>query len=217
MPDNLQESAISKALSSLQFQSHILKKDGEDYKLIIQQETAKISSTINHPYQLSKYSLVNSSSNVSKDEIKDLLKAFGIDKGWQKLKSISDQIGAGIPDLSQAYELAAKRRNSSAHSVLFNYDISWLQNLKNEIIGIAASVDIALHAKCRQAKKNPSQKLELSNIDEELNVRFLERDKFVYKDKATLTSKSRKNWASVPDALAFYTEAYRFNKKGYRK
>lgn len=213
LPDALKEASITKALSSLQFQSTLHKKDNQDYKLLIQQEAKKISSTLSSPYELSKYSFVSSGSNITSIEITELLKAFSIVGGWNKLKNISDSIGAGILDLSQAYSLAAYRRNKSAHSVSFRYDSSWLQSLKNEIIGIAASLDIALKSKCRQALRKPTLLLDTLNIDEELNFRYLEQNATLFKDKKELTSKSIKNWASISDAESKYTETYlRANK-----
>src|SRR5690606_26469715 len=81
LPDALQEASISQALSSLQFQSMLHKKEGLDYKILIQNETKKISSTLTTPYELSNYSFVSSNSNITSNEITDLLKAFGISGG----------------------------------------------------------------------------------------------------------------------------------------
>lgn len=213
LPESLQEASISQALSSLQFQSALYKRENLDYKLLIQNETKKISSTLSTPFDLSSYSFVSSGSNITSNEITDLIKAFGIIGGWNKLKSISDNIGAGILDLNQAYTNAAKRRHKSAHSASFRYDLSWLQSLKYEIIGIAASLDIALKSKCRQAISNPTAKLADLNIDEELNFKFLEHDGIYYKDKKQLTSKSIKNWKNILDAKTKYTESYLISNK----
>jgi hypothetical protein len=208
LPETLKESSISKALSSLQFQANLLKNEGQDYRAVIQQETFKISSTNGHPFELSKYSFVSSGANVLSTEISDLLKAFGINGGWVVLKKVSDDIGGGIPDLCQAYSFAAKRRHKSAHVAAFQYDLTWLHNLKNEIIAISASIDIILKAKCRQAIKFPHKNLDLSNFEDELNYRFLEFDNGIYRDKKTLTSRSIKNWNSIDEALIKYTNTY---------
>lgn len=213
LPEALKEASITKALSSLQFQATLHKNDGQDHRLLIQTETKKIASTLLPSFELSQYSFVSSSSNVTNAEISDLTKAFGISGGWTKLKNISDNIGGGVLDLSQAYTLAAKRRNKSAHSAAFRYDSSWLQSLKNEILAIAASIDISLKSKCRQAVRNPLIPLIENNLDYELNFRFLEYDNSVYKDKKTLTSKSIKNWNSISKAKLKYTSNYLFDNK----
>ncbi|UAY55782.1 HEPN domain-containing protein [Arachidicoccus terrestris] len=213
LPDTLQDSSITKALSSLQFQQKILKKEGEDYKSIIQTETLKIASTLSHPFQISKYSFVNANSNISAEEIKDLLKAFGVSGGWSTLQKIGNSIGAGIPNLNSAFSLASERRHSSAHSASFGYNLNWLQNLKYEIIGISSSIDIVLNAKCRQAKKFPYKKMDTLNFEKEINIRFLQKESTQYLCKTNLTKKTFKTWTSLEKALQFYTKNYRLKNK----
>jgi hypothetical protein len=204
LPNELQEYSISGALASLNFQSQILKKDNQDYKLTIQQETQKISSTFGSPFSLSKYSLLSSSSNVVAREVNDFLKAFGIPNGWHQLKNISDSIGGGIPDLAQAFNLAAQRRHSSAHSASFVYGSSWLSNIKSEVIAICASIDIVISARCRQAHRNPLISLISQALHTELNFRFLELHGTIYKETKTIGGNSRKNWSDLNDAIAHH-------------
>lgn len=202
LPDELQEYAITEALSSLKFQSGILKKDSLDYKLLIQQETKKIASTASMPFSLSKYSLLSSGSNVLTREVNDFLRAFGIANGWSQLKIISDSIGGGIPDLAQAYNLASQRRHSSAHSVTFVYNSTWLTNLKSEILSICASIDIAISSRCRQAARQPLVALASHNLNKELNFRFLELQGGIYRETRTIGGNSRKNWADINVAIS---------------
>ncbi len=206
LPTDLQEYSISGALSSLNFQSSILKKDNhQDYKLVIQQETQKIASTIGHPYNLSRFSLLSSQSNVVTREVNEFLKAFAIPNGWAKLKSISDAIGGGIPDLAQAFNLAAQRRHSSAHSASFYYNQSWLSNLKSEILSICASIDIVITARCRQANRNHTIPLANNNLDSELNYRFLEMHGSIFKETKTVGGRSLKNWTDLQTALTHHS------------
>lgn len=202
LPDELQEYAITGALTSLNFQSAILKKDGLDYKLVIQQETQKIASTIGTPFSLSKYSLLSSGSNVVSREVNEFLRAFGIQNGWHQLKIISDAIGGGIPDLAQAFNLASQRRHSSAHSASFTYNSSWLANIKSEILAISASIDIVISARCRQANRLPLIPLVNQILNDELNFRFLELHGTVYKETKAIGGRSRKNWTDLTTAIA---------------
>lgn len=201
LPDDLQEYAISGALASLNFQSSILKKENLDYKLVIQQETQKIASTIATPFSLSKYSLLSSGSNVVSREVNEFLRAFGIQNGWLQLKIISDAIGGGIPDLAQAFNLASQRRHNSAHSASFVYSSSWLANIKNEIIAISASIDIVVSARCRQANRQPLISLISQSLNDELNFRFLELHGSIFKETKTIGGRSRKNWSDLNDAI----------------
>lgn len=202
LTEHLKISSITGALNSLNYHSGILKKDGvSDWKTIVQDEALKIHSTKNNVFELSKYTLVYSGSNVSPDEINDFIKAFGINGGWAFLKTISDKIGGGLPDLSQAYKNAASRRHSSAHAANFQYNHAWLANLKNEIIAIAASLDIAITARCRQVTANPALKLDAHNIQDALNFRFLEQFNGAYKETVHINGRSRKNWPNLTDAI----------------
>lgn len=201
LPNELQDYAIAGALSSLNFQSGLLKKENLDYKLLIQQETKKIASTADTPFFLSKYTLLSSGSNVLSREISDFLRAFGIGNGWVQLKVISDSIGGGIPDLGQAYNLASQRRHNSAHSATYMYNTSWLTNLKAEILSICASIDVAISSRCRQASRFPLVPLASHNLNTELNFRFLEFQGSIYRETRTIGGSSRKNWTDLNAAI----------------
>lgn len=205
LPDFLQESSIVSALSSLSFHSNILKKENSsNYKTIIQEESRKISSTASVSYELSKYSLLFSNSNITSKEIPEFLKAFGILGGWDTLKSISNSVGGGIPDLAQAFTNASQRRHNSAHAANFNYAYLWLENLKSEIISISASIDIAISARCRQAARKPMLKLEQHRLEDDLNFRFLEIIPHGYKETKHIGGRSIKNWHDIDSAFLYH-------------
>ena len=204
LTDTLQKSSTIGALKSLIFNSNYLKKDPSfDVRNLIQTEAYKIYSTKTHPFSLSKYSLAYSGSNVSTEEIPDLLKSFGINNGWARLKSISDAIGGGIPDLLSSFQNASQRRHNAAHNVNFNYIHSWLTNIKSEILAIAASIDIALTAKCRQVSRSPSSAIDILDIAGDLNFRFIEAASSTqFKEKKGFIGKTIKNWPTLSDAIA---------------
>lgn len=203
LTDTLQDAAISGALNALSSKSSTNKRDGNDWKTIIQQETLKIHSTQNPTYQLSKYSLMNSGSNVTASEVSDFLRAFGLSGGWTLLKNVSDNIGGGLPDLGQAYQNASQRRHNAAHAANFQYNYLWLSNIKNEILAICASLDILITAKCRQVVREPAKIMSDHDINTELNYRFLEPGGgTIYRETSVIGGRSRKNWPSLANALA---------------
>jgi len=204
VPTFLQESAIVTALTSLNFKHKILKKENLDYKLVIQEETRKISTSALPIYELSEFSLLSSGSNVLSFEINEFLKAFGISGGWTQLKQISDMVGGGIPDLAQAFNLASQRRHSSAHSASFNYNYSWLANIKSEILSISSSIDIVISCRCRQARRNLLMRLEDNNLNNDLNYRFLENHGTLFKETKSIGGRSRKNWFDINNAFAHH-------------
>lgn len=204
LTSSLKDSSTLGAIKSLIFNASLLKKlPGFDIKNLIQSEAYNVFSTSTHPFTLSKYSLVYSGTNVSSTEIADMLKAFGIDNCWPTLKSISDAIGGGIPDLSSAFNNASQRRHSAAHDVNFNYSYTWLFNIKSEILALAASIDIALSAKCRQINRFPRNPIDRLNIAPDLNYRFIESlTPNLFKERKALRGRVLKNWPSLNDALA---------------
>lgn len=201
LTDMLKESSIFGALNALSFMSSLAKRDGGDWKTLIQEETLKIHSTKSNPYELSKFSLLYSGPNVLPNEISDLLRAFGVKEGWTSMKRVSDSIGGGIPDLAQAFRNAANRRHNAAHAAAFNYHHNWLSNFKSEIIAIAASLDILLTARLRQISRDLTKKVDDHDIGQALNYRFLEPRGAIFRELSTLTGKSRKNWGNQNAAV----------------
>ena len=92
LPDKLQDASILEALQSLFFRAKIERKEGKNWKKLIQDESLKIHSTQNLPYTLSRFSLISSASNVTEEDIPKLLNAFSISGGWSTLESISNYI-----------------------------------------------------------------------------------------------------------------------------
>lgn len=201
LPIKLQDAAILDALSSLVFRAKMEKKDGGDWRTLIQTESLKIHSTARPVFELSDFSLASSGSNVSADEVSQILVAFGLTGGWGALKTISDAIGGGLPDLGQAYKNAASRRHSCAHEANFNYDYLWLASIKSEILTIAASLDIILEARCRQVDAALNMNMQDHNINHALNYRFLHKASNSYKESKALGGHSIKNWSNLQDAL----------------
>ncbi|MCE7579459.1 hypothetical protein LZS94_18240 [Aliivibrio fischeri] len=203
LPPKLQEATTLGALKALAFRAQIEKRDGGDWMGMIHSETEHIHSTSLQPFSLSKYSFASEKPNVGSQDISDLLKAFEISKGWDRLKEVSDNILGGVPNLSDAYKNAADRRHNAAHSTDFEYEHSWLSNIEGELISIAASIDILLTALCREVDKNIVLKLNQHNLTNALKYRFLVFESNVYKEKLNINSNSIKNWSTLEDAVNY--------------
>jgi len=201
LPDFLQEASTLSALNSLAFKVKILKKEGGDWKALIQDEALNIHSTKNPVFNISKYALASSGSNVTASELTDILRAFGIEGGWETLKAVADSIGGGLPDPRQTYLNASERRHNCAHVADYNYDYQWLSAIKNEIITICASLDILLSARHRQAKSDCSKKLKDHDIKKALNYKFIEADKGNYRETKNIGGRAIKVWKNMEDAV----------------
>lgn len=200
----MQEAAIYDSLNALVFRAKIEKKDGGDWRALIQDETLKIHSTKGQPFQISPLSFAYAGSNVASREITDILAAFGIKSGWNMVKKVCDAIGGGLPDPSQTYKNAFDRRHSSAHAADFVYAYSWLAAIKDEILAIAASLDILLTARCRQVSGDLTSAVDAHDISVALNYKFLEKNGGFYRETSSIGGRSRKNWSALGDALNYW-------------
>lgn len=201
LTESMRRAATLDALTSLAFRAKIEKKDGGDWMGLIQSEAINIHSTKQPNYSLSPLSFASSSSNVSADDIKNILSAFGISDGWRALKTLSDSISGGVTNLADAYKFAAERRHQSAHSANFAYDYQWLLNIKNEILAIAASLDILLEERCRQIRSALTKSVD-SHVGPSFKFRFLVQAGQVYKEAKSPQGISIKNWADLNTAIA---------------
>lgn len=201
LPDKLRYAATLKALNALHTKAKMEEKAGRDWLSLVQVESQKIHSTSNHVYELSSFSLASSGSNVSPSDVSDILAAFGIQGGWTTLKGISDCIGGGIPDLSQAYQNLMERRHSAAHSAGFSFSHAWLASMSNEILAIAAAFDIAMTAKLRMAATTLTAPLQQHDISLAMKYIFLEEASGIYRETRVLGGKSRKNWPLLKSAV----------------
>lgn len=201
LPAKLQEATTLGALKALVFRAKIDKKDGKDWVRLIHSETKNIHSTSLMPFSLSKYSFVSENSNISSSEITDMLKALGISGGWDTLKNISNNISGGVADLNQSYHNASLRRHNAAHFSSFQYEYSWLYNIRAEILAIAASLNILLTALCRLINRKPDLKLEQHDAVSSIKYRFLCFEDSIYKEKLDPNGKSIKNWTILDDAI----------------
>lgn len=198
---HLQEASIYGALNALLSRTKIEKKTGGNWKALVQEETFKIYSTKNTTYELSKFSLVSANSNINANEVSDVLKAFGIEGGWSTLKSISDLVGGGLPDLGQSYRNAAERRHSAAHTASFQYIYQWLSDIRNEILAISCSFEILLSSRCRQISSDLTKTISDHRIPNASNFRFLEQSGTEYRETTQIGGRARKIWFSIDSAI----------------
>ena len=201
LTDELQSAALSNALSGLLQKSKSLKRDRGNWKELIQDETLIIHSTKNDHYKLSNLSFFSTTSNISAQDVSDLLKAFGIDGGWSRMKSTSDAFGGGVLDLCQSYNNAAARRHSAAHGANFRYEYQWLLDIKDEILAICASLDVLLEARCRQISNDLGKRINDHSIERALKFRFLEKYEGKYRETLKVGGKARKLWPSDTSAI----------------
>lgn len=184
----------------------IAKKDKAEAVRLIQDEAKIISSSLGSKYKLSQLSLSPKGSNVNHTEVNSIMKSFGITDGWSVIGSICHKIGSTLPNPNETYRNAAERRNRSAHTANFNYELSLLSQLPDEIRAICLSFDIALTTRCIQAKNNPNSELVSNNLDSGLNFIFLRQTATEFEESTTPSGAKVKSWTSLRKATSELTK-----------
>lgn len=104
-----------------------------------------IANAATHVTSLSPYSFGQSKSNVSAQDVSDILSSFGIEGGWAAISAIAKRVGiGGVADYSQSFKSIAGRRHTAAHDISANVLLSELTNSVTEISGICCAFDLLL-------------------------------------------------------------------------
>lgn len=83
-------------------------------------------------------------SNVSAEDVSNLLKAFGITDGWRKLRSVCSSVGATPLSLKEDFKNLIRTRNKAAHDSTTNVPSLDLSAHLRTVRLIAIAMDIAL-------------------------------------------------------------------------
>lgn len=143
LSDKLQIATTLGALQAVLFRyKNVEKVDQVAWTLL---QLPSITNAATNITTLSPLSFGNSKSNVSVDDISEILCAFGIEGGWGAISAIAKRVGiGGVADYCQSFKSLAKRRHSAAHDITANIPLSELTNSVTEIIGICCAFDLLL-------------------------------------------------------------------------
>lgn len=203
LPEKLREAATFNALKALNFQCELVKKDSApDAFALVQDHAFQIASSRDVAFRISPFSFASSGSNVTSNDVSEIISSFGFQQGWNKLKEISDSVGGGILDLAQSYRNAASRRHKAAHTAGFNYELQWLLSLPREIRAISASLDLALTSRCYQVQQRPNRSFETGG-EPARKLRFLQpTERGAYAECLSIGGRSLKNWPSLATGIS---------------
>jgi hypothetical protein len=178
----------------------------------VQNETRVISSSLNTSYDLNKYTFGFSNSNIDKDEIKKILKAFNISDSWNKQTALASIIGITSLPLENSFTNAASRRHQAAHDTSSTIPIGDLIQYINEAIAIALTFDALLsHSKTKLINDNTAFLSNTTIIDQNsISISFVKKEtnRWKYKRRArqnavrTETDKSNLLTTVVPISRA---------------
>ena len=152
---------------------------------LVQNETKIISSSLNTSYDLNKHTFGYSNSNISKDEIKKILKAFKIQDSWNKQTALASILGITSLPLENSFDNAASRRHKAAHDTSSIIPIVDLIQFVNEALAIALTFDSFLsYAKNKLINDNTNFLASSANIDHNnLSLSFIKKEANKWKYK----------------------------------
>jgi hypothetical protein len=109
---------------------------------------APIASATKSVHKLSDHSFGYSASNLDEDDVRDILKAFGVHAPWLQMTSLSSRFGMAILNMEAEFEAIKKRRHSAAHALTAHVLYADLLNSVRSSLAICLAFDLLLsHAR----------------------------------------------------------------------
>jgi len=103
-----------------------------------------ISSATTNVRGLSDHSFGYSTSNIAEDDVREILKSFGVDAPWRQVTSLTARFGVAILDAEAEFESIKERRHSSAHALTGQVLYTDLQNSVRSALAICLAFDLLL-------------------------------------------------------------------------
>ncbi|MBX3751031.1 MAG: hypothetical protein KF897_13150 [Opitutaceae bacterium] len=142
LPDDLRWAATVDSIKAIDFQLKL--RDVNDRIRYAQDQSESISSTKSPALRLAEVAFFHSSSNISKDQFRDALKAFSIDKPWIQISGLSSRLGvSGVP-AETIYAGLAERRHKAAHDPRAAVTETDLKQSINDAMALAVCFDLLL-------------------------------------------------------------------------
>lgn len=101
-----------------------------------------ISSAMTNVQALSEHSFGYAASNIAEDDVKDILKCFGVDAPWNQVTSLTARVGIAILDAEAEFESIKNRRHSSAHASTAQVLYTDLQSSVKSSLAICLAFDL---------------------------------------------------------------------------
>lgn len=80
-------------------------------------EVGAVASAATSLSTFSRYSFGHAKSNITEDDVANILAAFGVSSGWKNIGGLASRSGSSLPDARAEFIAIKKRRHSSAHVV----------------------------------------------------------------------------------------------------
>lgn len=131
----------------------------------VQSHASFVASTATMPFQLSELAFGYKASNISEEEVADILRAFRVPGPWQAVGLLASRVGLGSLVLMEAFRNAAKRRHAAAHVAGATTPLADLENYLREARAIAFGFDVLLSVPALQIRRRDPAYLGGGSLD----------------------------------------------------
>lgn len=142
LPSKLQHAATVDAIRAIDYQLRTREKD--EKVSYAQQLSASVASTSGLPMRLPDIAFFHSSANISRDQYRDALFAFGVDVPWTQVSGLSSRLGLSAFPAENVFTALAQRRHSAAHDPSAAVSESDLLQSVADAYGLAICFDILM-------------------------------------------------------------------------
>lgn len=105
---------------------------------------APISGATTKVQALSNHSFGYASSNIDENDVREILKSFGVEAPWTQITALTTRVGVAILDAQAEFESIKERRHSSAHALSGHVSYVDLQNSIRSSLAICLAFDLLL-------------------------------------------------------------------------
>lgn len=105
---------------------------------------APIAAATTNIRGLSGHSFGYSASNLSEDDVRDILKAFGVEAPWNEMTLLTRRIGWALLSCESEFEAIKTRRHASAHALTSQVPYVDLLNSLSSSLAICLAFDLLL-------------------------------------------------------------------------
>ncbi|MCA1408140.1 hypothetical protein I6F26_28750 [Ensifer sp. IC3342] len=144
LPQRLRDAALLNALSHLQRFATVLKRQQENYEAEIIAQLEKMAANRGPEFAFTKFISGDHTGNISDQAVKDLLKTFQVEDCWGSFRSLSSDIGFGVPSVQQILIDVVGKRHRSAHSAGFVPAASDIAELPRDLLCLGICFDAAM-------------------------------------------------------------------------
>lgn len=203
LPEKLQTSILLNSLKGIHSIGSRKHKNGEDWKLFIQQEVVKLTSVAASPYQASALGYGSEKSNIDQADIPTFLASFQVKGGWDSIEQITNLIGCSLMAPGTFFSNAAARRHNAAHNPLASALHPDIEQYCISVKALALAIDFLLSRAAKYIIANDANYLINKKKVEPTDVafRFIRRINSGFVEMSQNNTKGIARFANETDAI----------------